>query len=174
MPSSSPCRWSLQQATTESGSCCAGVTNATAETFSRIPGHSGYCTSSYVTCLAPFARCTLTSYSGQRLRRQTDVHISSSERCSNSMSAGKAGILITKKPASSQFKLAVPEPGVICMEYRNPSLCIATEQCTHHFVKADFHIACGRYLFLSPSLLSSAPQPKGCLHVRSRLVTSHV
>src|SRR5271155_2705005 len=43
--------WSLQQATTESGSCCcAGVTNATAETFSRIPGHSGYCTSSYVTC----------------------------------------------------------------------------------------------------------------------------
>src|SRR5271170_7271039 len=112
------------------------------ETFSRIPGHSGYCTSSYVTCLAPFARCALTSYSGHsaqlRLRRQTHVHISSSERCSNAMSAGKAGILTTKKPASSQFKLAVPEPWGICMEYRNSSLCIATEQCTHHFVKADF------------------------------------
>jgi hypothetical protein len=86
-----------------------------------------------------------------RLSRQTDVHISSSERCSNARPAGKAGI-----------KLAVPEPRVICMEYRNTS-CIATEQRTHHFVKADFHIARGRYLFLSPSL-SSAPQPKGCLH----------
>jgi hypothetical protein len=87
-----------------------------------------------------------------RLSRQTDVHISSSERCSNARPAGKAGI-----------KLAVPEPRVICMEYRNTSFCIATEQRTHHFVKADFHIARGRYLFLSPSL-SSAPQPKGCLH----------
>jgi hypothetical protein len=148
------------------------------ETFSRIPGHSGYYSSRYLTCLAPFARCTLTSYSSHsaqlRLRRQTDVHMSSSERCSNAMPTGKAGILTTKEPASSQSKLAVPEPGAICKEYRNPSLCIAAEQRTHHFVKADFHIARGRYLFLSSSLLSSAPQPKGCLHVRSRLVTSHV
>jgi hypothetical protein len=87
------------------------------------------------------------------------------------------------------------------MEYRNLSLYIAAEQRTHHFVQADFHIAGGRCLFLSccrakvdqprvftraahivvtdrthnisPSLLSSAPQPKGCLHIRSRLVIQY-
>jgi hypothetical protein len=59
------------------------------------------------------------------------------------MPTGKAGILTTKELASSQSKLAVPKPGAICKEYRNPSLCIATEQRTHHFVKADFHIARG-------------------------------
>jgi hypothetical protein len=106
--------------------------NATAETFSRIR---------CVTCVAPSARCTLTSYSGHsvqlRLRRQTDVHISSSERCSNAMSEGKAGILTTKEtadetwPASSQSSWPVPEPGSYVRSTETPSFCIATEQRTH-------------------------------------------
>jgi hypothetical protein len=154
-----------------------------ATAFSRIPGHSGYFPSRYVTCLAPSARCTWTSYSGYsaqlRLKRQTYVHISSSEM-GNAMSMGKASILTTKEiadetwSASSQSSWPCRALRVICMEYRNLSLCITTEQRKHHFVKVDFRIARDRYLFLSPSLLSSTPQPKGCLRIGSRLVTLHV
>src|ERR1700722_2247629 len=103
--------------------------------------------------------------------------------CTYQAARGAAMLCSWAKQVSSQLKRPQTKHGrrlpsqlgragaqVICMEYRNPSLWIATEQRTHHFVKADFRIAHGSYLFLSPSLLSSAPQPKGCLHVRSRLV----
>lgn len=134
----------------------------TAETFSRIPGHSGYCTSRYVTCLAPFARCTLTSYSGHsaqlRLRRQTDVHIPSSERGSNTMPVGKAGILTTKEPASSQssWPCRSPESYVWSTETppsalppNNARITLSRRTPAEHVVDTSFYLPCC-LLLLSP------------------------
>lgn len=146
--------------------------------FSRIPGHSGYCTSKYVTYLVLFARCTLISYSGHSAQLVIEK---GRQMCTYQAARGAAMLCLQAKQVSSQLKSRrlpsqVGRAGTRGHVYgvQKLSLCIATEQCTHHFVKADFHIARGRYLFPSPSLLFSAPQPKGCLHVRSRLVTLHV